>query len=438
AGAKKCYRPNKLKLVCELNPDSKWSDGSAVTANHYVQAYQHVLDPAVGGPDVELLLSLKNAKKILNGKAKADTLGVRANSDFKLTFEFEEPDFEFEYKLVSMGLVPWKKVPDVKTPLENLYNGPYKITRWEKGKKVVFEPNPHFSAGRKGRPNIEILFVLEDMTALNLFENGTLSFLRRLPTMLIPKYKDNPAFLQKPFVRFDYVGFGPELMNQPDIRKALALSLDYEQLKGMLHALGRPGCPSVPESFLDKPRCFSFDVKEAKELVKTADPEFLKKRLVLAISQQGGDDIKRQAEWFQSQWSKNIGVQTEIQVFENKMHIQNLKVAPPAIFRKGVTLDRPTCLAALETFSKKNPENYVRFDDPAYEKIVEKLNSELAPSERKKLCGTAIQILLDSYRAIPMGRIHFTLLTSRAFKGWTLNELNQLDVADLYWDRTNH
>ncbi|MEQ1876641.1 MAG: hypothetical protein ABL958_08340, partial [Bdellovibrionia bacterium] len=39
AGAKKCYRPNKLKLVCELNPDSKWSDGSAVTANHYVQAY---------------------------------------------------------------------------------------------------------------------------------------------------------------------------------------------------------------------------------------------------------------------------------------------------------------------------------------------------------------------------------------------------------------
>lgn len=434
AGAKRCTRPNPKKLVCELNTLHKWSDGSAIEAAHYVQAYRHFLDPKTNGPDVELLLTLKNAKSVLDGKLKPESLGVSAPTAKTLVFEFDTPDYEFEHKLVSMGLVPWKKMPLVKTPLENLYNGPYKIARWEIGKKVVFEPNPHFPGGHPKRPNIEVLFVLEDMTALNLFENGTLGFLRRLPTMLIPKYKTNPAFMQKPFIRFDYLGLGPELDAHPALRKALSLSLDYDQLKNMLHALGRPGCPSIPESFMDKPHCLPFDVKSAQEALKSEDESFLKKRFVLAISQQGGDDIKRQAEWFQGQWSKNLNIQTEIEVSENKMHIQNLKTNPPALFRKGVTLDRPTCLAALETFSKKNPENYIRFFDSRYESIVEKLNAQLSTTERRKLCGEAIEILLREHKAIPLGRIHFTLLTDRAFKGWTLNELNQIDVSGLYWD----
>ncbi|HEX4924129.1 MAG TPA: ABC transporter substrate-binding protein [Bdellovibrionales bacterium] len=432
AGAKSCARPNTRKLVCELNPEMKWSDGTPVLAEHYVQAYRHFVDPGVGGPDIELLLPLKNAAAILKRAAPPERLGVSAPAPRTLVFEFDTPDYDFEHKLVSMGLVPWKTLPDVNKPLEALFNGPYKIAKWERGKKVIFEPNPHYSGGHPARPKIEVVFVLEDITALTLFENGTLGFLRRLPTMHIPKFRAHPGFTQIPFVRFDYLGLGPELDAHPELRKALALALDYDGLKNMLHALGRPGCPSFPETFMDKPRCLPYDVKAAKEALAKVPAEVKAKTLKLAISQQGGDDIKRQAEWFQGQWAKNLGLKIEIESFENKVHLQNLKVAPPALFRKGVTLDRPTCLAALETFAAVNPENYIRFKNDEYENVLKKLNSDLPRRTKKSLCGRGMQILLDSYKAVPLGRIHFTMLLDRKFKGWTINELNQIDVSGLH------
>ncbi len=68
------------------------------------------------------------------------------------------------------------------------------------------------------------------------------------------------------------------------------------------------------------------------------------------------------------------------------------------IFKKGVSLDRPTCLAAVENFTRGNRENYLRVDDDQFEALVKSLS--LSPTEVKKkiACRKAVDHLFGRDR----------------------------------------
>ena len=149
------------------------------------------------------------------------------------------------------------------------------------------------------------------------------------------------------------------------------------------------------------------------------------------FSSQGGEDIARAAEWFQGQWKKNLNILVELIPQEQLMYLQNLKSNPPAIFRKGVSLTRPTCLAALELFVTGHPENYIRLSDVKYDQLVNKLSTASKPEDKKRACRKGIEYLLNSHRLLPLGEMYFTMLASPKFKGWDVNEINQFDLTDL-------
>lgn len=72
--------------------DAKWSNGDPVTAEDFVYSLRRVTDPATASPYASYLADAKvvNAQDIIDGKAKPDTLGVKA-IDPK-TLEIDPPD----------------------------------------------------------------------------------------------------------------------------------------------------------------------------------------------------------------------------------------------------------------------------------------------------------------------------------------------------------
>lgn len=449
-GAKSCRFTQTLQLVCELNKTHLWSDGTRVRAEDYVRAFRHLLAPTSRNPGIELLKNIKNAIKFhstKNGAAGSlPDLGVHASKEFELQIDFESPDPEFLYKLTSSILVPIRSenFPEPGEVTNLQFTGPYIVTKWIRGHRLRLERNPNFSHGNPQRPPIEILFVDEDQTALTLYEQGYLTFLRRLPTSLIPKYQDRKDFVQLPVSRFDYVGFGADLKGQLHLRAALALSADFRELQKIYYALGIPGCPSLPEDLMESTPCIQFDLDQARVHWQQVSNELKKKRWQMHFSKLGGDDLKKGAEWLQGQWKKNLGIDVDLQQVENGVYLHELAQSPPAIFRKGVGLERPTCLAALETFAKDGAENFLHLDDPQFELLLKKMALRALPAtdgkkasvnkEMKSLCSQGIQHLIDNYYLIPLGRIHFTLLVQPRYKNWTLNEMNQLDLSQLSVD----
>lgn len=429
-GAKACRRKDKT-LLCELRENFKWSDGKPITAEDYIYSFRKLIQPGFS-PNAELLFNIKNAREIWAGKLPVEKLGVTAPTPSTLQFVFSESDPEFEYKLIHPALAPQRKdqVFDVKRANQLFVSGPYKIENWISGKQLRLIPNPHYREAEQ-RPPVSVFFIDDDSTALRLYEAGKINFLRRVVAADVARFRNSPEMKLAPMARFDYIGFGPELKDQPEIRKALVLGVDFTNFKEIFFSTGLPGCPSLPESLLDKPYCQTMNVPEAKRAYAAAKLGGHKISWQFAISQMGGEDITRGAEWFQGQWSKNLGLRVPIQSREQASYLQLLKSHPPTLFRKGVGLDRPTCAAALELFTKNHPENYIQFQDPKFDLLVKRMQATKSSKARQKMCRAGVEILLKGNWLIPLGPMHFTLLVKPNFTGWHLNELNQLDLTDL-------
>jgi oligopeptide transport system substrate-binding protein len=426
-----CKRENPLVLVCKLKKGLQWSDGTSLTSEDFLKAYQRVLNPKASSPRADLLFKIKNAPAIYKGQKKLESLGITTPNATTLRFEFEEKDPDFEYNLASFILSPVKNTlkPGQKAS-ELIVNGPYKIFDWIAGQKIQLVNNNLFKNGNfSKRPPVEFLFIHEDSVALQLYEKNELSLLRRLPTLYIPKFKSRPDFYWIPVVRFDYFGFGPILKDHPKVREALTLSLNYKELQKIFSSEGVPGCPGIPATWITEELCYKIDIAKAKKVF--AENKTVPGDLKLMYSALGGEDHRRAVEWMQAQWQKALGLKVQLLLRENKVFLNELQQNPPAIFRKGVAPDRPTCLATLETFADWSPENHIQLKDPEYQEILKKLGDASTPVDQKKFCTQGVRFLMDRYLFIPTGPMHFSVLVKKNFSGWKLNSMNQLNLAEL-------
>jgi oligopeptide transport system substrate-binding protein len=432
-GGKECNWMNPLKLKCELNPNAKWNNGESITSEHYLKTFRNILSSKNKSIHTELFLKIKNVKKSLQKELPFQQIGIKAPTKFEIIFEFETRDSEFVYKLALPVLSPTfqNDYPDKANAHKLISNGPYKIKKWIPGKEIQLVPNPFYIHKNNKNVDVTIYVIEDDSTALRLYEANKMDFLRRLSSSNVKKFSSQKGFFQVPMARFDYIGFGPSIKDK-NLRKALSLSLNYDDLKNILNAKGRPGCPSLPRRLIeDQIPCYEYNPNLARQLMENSLKQKELPKLDIFFSKLGGDDIAKSMEWVQFQWKKNLGLPLELKPQEDGVYLQMLREYPPPIFRKGISLDRPTCLAALEIFEKDNSENYIKLNDVHFSKFLEKLSQASNQDLKRTICTQAIQYLLDEYYIIPLGEIHFSMLQNNRFEGWFINELNFLDLTDL-------
>ena len=422
SGKNKCEFKSKLKLVCSLDRNFKFSNGKAIKAIHYKNAFLNIYANTSKSFFKETFLSIKNTKEILFNKKSLDSIGIKTPSDFKIEFYFDSWDPEFLFKLALPVASPIYTLnyPEIKKAKELVSSGPYKIKKWSLNSKIKLTPNLNYYI-KNSRPNVELILVENDITALNLFESGRLDYLRRLPFRYINKYKQKKEFRFESATRFDYIGFNKKIRNNKSLSKALTESLKFSELKKIFNSPASPGCVGFQKQLINKYHCLKFK--------KTTNN--LKQKLKLSYSHLGGDSHSQSMQWFQNQWKKNAKLQIELDPQENGVFYQKLKENKLMIFRKGINLDRPTCLAALELFSKSHPENFIKYNNPKFETVLIKLKS--APSQiiKRKMCSAGVKMLMDDNALIPLGRMYFASLYNPEFEGFNVNDLFQLNLEAL-------
>lgn len=442
--ASKCYRKtvkHQKKVICHLRPQLKWSDGSPIIAPDFIKSFLKLLDPQTKAPRPDLLFSILNAQDIYQKKKPPSELGIMARGTNQIEFILKDDAKEFEWNLAHLALSPIKNeiTSDPNLATKILTSGPFSIEKYDSGKGFLLKPNKFYWDHNSRRPRIEVQIIPEETMALALYEKKELDLIRRIPTLFIEKYRQNKEFLWIPVDRFDYIGFGPTLRRRKDLRKALALSLNYIELQKLFHSDNPPpGCPGLNNSlFFDGKKnlpCHLFDLGEAQSAYKK-DLEFNKLlpkiEFELQYSSLGGEDQRRAMEWMQDQWKKNLGLSVLVRVRDNKTYIDGLKESPPTMFRKGLSPDRPTCSAFLEVFTKNHIDNHIQLNDNEFEKIFNQLSSASDPLFQKKLCYAGIQYLIDQYYIIPLGNIHWAMMLAQPWSGFELNGLNHLNLGSI-------
>lgn len=430
---------NHGALKCKIRQDLKWSDGSALAAEDLRNSYLRLLNPKNLSPRADMLFALEGAQQLFAGKLRPEEFkGIEVQGPQTLIFNIADyPLTEFIYLLSHPTLAPIKKTSE-----GFLFSGPYEVQTWSAGKSLLLKPNRHYWQNQRtseedfGKiPNVEFYFIEEDSVALRLFEEKKLSFLRRLPTLLIPKWRTHPEFFEIDVFRMDYFGFSPLWQKNEALRRSIAENLDYEAWQRVLFSRGRPGCIGFPSFWKKNDLCYNFSKKEHRQKIPSS--------WTISYSTQGGEDNRRVGEWMQDQFLRKFSTRVRVKGYENKLYTELLRRGGSDLFRRGFSPDRPTCMALLENFSKKNPENFLKFSDPSFEKLLEKMRS--VPTKAKvfpqdlgsipeglwSLCHSALEILINKAYLIPTGPYSLSILSGQDFEGWSINTLNQLDLTKL-------
>ena len=154
----------QLVVKYTANPDLKWQDGSPVTQADLELGYKTVCDKESGATS---FITCDQTQAIAFDGLSYTVTWVPGNQQptyYLAPYGFypsmQPIESEGPYKGKTLGEVPAKDWPTLPEVAEKPWSyGPYMITEWVKGEKMVFEANPNFFKGPVKTPNFIIFFV---------------------------------------------------------------------------------------------------------------------------------------------------------------------------------------------------------------------------------------------------------------------------------------
>lgn len=415
--------------------DAKWSDGEPITAQDFVYSWQRLVDPATGSPYQWFLadsLPVKNAAKIAYDGMDVKELGVKAVDDKTFEVTLEKPmavllsavGMQTNLNPVRQDIVEKYGNEFAATADKNVYSGPFVLTSTENN-VYVLEKNPEFwDADNIKLDKVEINYIEKPDTALAMYENGELDFVR-LDNAVVENYKDNEDYGIYLNGNVDYCYINPDSDNKVFGNKNFRLALNY--------ALNRTEYNQLANSGLYEPYnalCFpGLTGKDGKKYGETYDAskygypmdgdvdkakDYLKKAMdELGIADPSEIEIefvttdqeanKKIAEVLQEQWQKNLGIKVNIrQVTYTDIYGE---VYPKADYQIGYAgwgpdYDDPTTYLNLWLTSTTTYTPYSNADFDA--KMAEAQSKVDDPDARMDLLNEAEKILIEDGAWVPL------------------------------------
>jgi oligopeptide transport system substrate-binding protein len=159
--------------------DAKWSDGKAVTAQDFVDAFVRMFTTSGASSIYD---AIQNGAEVRGKKADASTLGVKAPDDKTVVFTLTSPTPYFLGLLTSAYSAPSRADLIAKegdaygtSAASMAYNGPFILTEWSNQDKLVLKKNPdYWDAKDINLDEVDFLVLPDQNTQRNLYDNGQL------------------------------------------------------------------------------------------------------------------------------------------------------------------------------------------------------------------------------------------------------------------------
>jgi len=404
------------KYVFHLRDDASWSDGSPVTAEDLAYAWKRVLDPATGSPNASLLYDIKGAEAFHRREGNRESVGVRALDEVTLLVELEAPTGYFLHMLAHNVFCPvprhivetngeaWTEVGNIVT------SGPFKLTAWDRGTSMILTHNPEYHGQFKGNvQQVELSLLAEPTVRLELYETGSLDILDmtfftsteldRARQRHAGEYVTGPC-LWTFSVKFD-TSRAP--FDDPLVRQAFTQAVDREALADVIlrghdsPATGGfipPGMPGYSEGI-----GLPYNPARARQLLAGAG--YPDGRGFPAIALLTRQIHTLQARYLQAQWRDNLGIEVALasEAMEYGKLVDKLRQEQPNMFLVGWSADYPDPTDFLRA-ARSN--DWPRWQNQAYDLLVEKARRVIALEERIALYRQADRILMEEAVLMPL------------------------------------
>lgn len=398
--------------------DAKWSNGDPVTAEDFVYSMRRLTDPATASPYATYFADSKvaNAQEIVDGKAKPDTLGVKAIDTKTLEITLTEPVPYFPHTLIHTSAKPVHRVTVEKfgekwvQPENFVGNGPYKLKSWVVNDKIVLERNSAYYDDANTKINqATFLAITSDTTTVSRYQAGEIDVtsdaipaeqFKSLQEQLGSQMKVSPKLCT---YYYDFnVTQAP--FDNPKVRKALALSLDRELFADKILAQGQKAAYQFTPVFTQglgkpfEPEWKAWDkakrIEEAKKLLTEAgfsESNPLKFELLYNTN----ESHKKLAVAASALWKESLGmVDVTLTNQEWKTYLDTRRQGKYQVSRGGWCADYNEPSTFLNMLKTGNSSNYGKFSNAEFDGLVaQTLAAGVTDEQRAELYHQAEAIL---------------------------------------------
>jgi len=304
-----------LNYIFHLRKRITFQDGTPLTAQAVVYSFQRVLDPLTNSPQTWLFERLAGAHDFMEGR-NASVSGLRILDNYTVSMTLREPFMPFIQYLAmpSAAIVNQIQIDNIRE--QPAGSGPWILEHWERDGKIKFRSNDDYWGARPKQKYLQFRILLEAMARTAEFEAGNLDLLDIGETDLVrwQKLDDwQERIFEIDILDVWYIGLNCSRppFNNPDLRRALNLSLDRNKiLIYLLNGAATLAAGPVPPSLRkDQLQPYPYDPEEARRLIKAAGYESgLVTRLWFG---EGGTDMSYVLESLQSDWAA-VGIEVEL------------------------------------------------------------------------------------------------------------------------------
>jgi oligopeptide transport system substrate-binding protein len=411
-----------LTLEFLLRSHARWSDGRTVKAEEFAAGIRHALSPSTPSKLAPLIANIKNARAIRNRTLPMTELGVRISPEDprKLIIELERPQPWFLHALTLPVAFPLReeilrgnggKWPDT-APV----TGRYRIVERRVDRSIRLEPNLNHwswtetSGGKRlaEAPRFIVLQVIQDdTTALNLFESGDLDVLARIPALELDRIKRRFRVVTDPFLATFFFSFNLAMppFNDPEVRRAFSAAIDRA---GIVKLTGNGEAPTyswIPFGLEGGPSDEGDSGEDRKGAFEA--PEHL--RTALSVVRARGfadlppvelayDSSSRNqlvVEKIQADVLKNLGLKLALRPSDWKTHVRQLSTNAPPVWRFGWMAPFRDPISHLQAFTSDDPNNYARYKNPEYDRMISEISRLEAGEKREALIRKAQKLLVE-------------------------------------------
>ena len=428
-----------------MRPDARWSNGDAVTAEHFVFSLRRLVDPATAAFYAQAIAAIVNAEAIIASEMAPSDLGVAVADDGSLVITLERPTPYLLSLLTHPSTFPVHpgSIAEHGTtftrPENRLSNGAYKLDAWEPGSVLKLTRNEQYWNNAETSIDAVNYHVLtQEMTELNRYRAGEIDITGSIPPdsfeQVREQYRDQMHIA--PYLGVYYYGYNltkPPFAGNAALRQALSMAIDRETLVEKVTGRGEaPAYSWVPPGVSNyDPRQLSFadmtqDERNAAARRLYRDAGYSEDRPAqIELRYNTSDTQQRIALAVQSMWRDVLGVETTLINEEFQVLLANMREAETTqVFRSSWIGDYNDAHTFLSVLQGGSPSNMPRFANDEYDDLMRRAAEQVDPLARQLYLEEAERVLLGEHAVIPLYFYVSKHLVSPRVRGWGDNVLD--------------
>lgn len=389
--------PDPKTWIFKLRDGVTFHDGSPLTADDVVFTYQTLLKPEMNAP----------LRSLFTPIAK-----VEATDPKTVVFTLSGP-YAPLLTYLEMGIVSKKAVEaGVDIGLKPVGTGPMKLARWDRGSRMVLEPNTAYWAGASKLKELQLVVISDNTARAQAFEAKDLDLIQSpLSPQDIKRLQANTSFSNviTSGLGITYLNFnaGEAVIADPKLRRALAMLVDQKTIVDDIYQGVDRIAASVllPSSWaysasVKQP---AFDVAGAKKAIealgwKMAGNVYTKdgKKLSVVLSTHSEDPNRVQSVEFMQSVFQQAGVEAQVRVTDWPAFSANYvqKSQHQVALLGWLNIVDPDRLMYAQ-FHSKGTLNWGKYNNPVLDKLLDEGRESLDINLRKTAYGKAAQIIAD-------------------------------------------